>query len=184
VSTHNTETENLKDSSLNMQGSLTTPSNVTSANGDSDVEAKTDVYKEQLSIELKSTLEPVLEDESEESPLKVSPDKTKDFNVAIVGRPNVGKSSLFNVLVKSRKALVKNQPGVTRDLRRDSTEWWGKSFNVVDTGGWTDAEDKISSAIRKKLSTELINFDHLVFVCDIKMGLTSDDKNFFSLVNN
>ena len=108
--------------------------------------------------------------------------KDNDFKVAIVGRPNVGKSSLFNVLVKKRMALVKDQPGVTRDLRREPAEWWGESFTVVDTGGWTDSEDLISSAIREKLSKELINFDHLVFVSDAKMGLTSDDKNFFSLV--
>ena len=108
--------------------------------------------------------------------------KPNDFKVAIVGRPNVGKSSLFNVLVKKRMALVKDEPGVTRDLRKEPAEWWGEDFTVVDTGGWTDSEDLISSAIREKLSKELINFDHLIFLSDVKMGLTSDDRNFFSLV--
>ncbi len=178
MSTHDIENKNLEAKVLNSIETLEKSSDITDDGLASDVNTKTEVYKEQLSTELKT----VLGSDSVDSSLGARPDKTKDFNVAIVGRPNVGKSSLFNVLVKSRKALVKNQPGVTRDLRRDSTEWWGKSFNVADTGGWTDAEDKISSAIRKKLSTELINFDHLVFVCDIKMGLTSDDKNFFSLV--
>lgn len=106
------------------------------------------------------------------------------FTVALVGRPNVGKSSLFNVLTKKRSALVKNQPGVTRDLRFGTAEWWGETFRVVDTGGWTDNEDSISNAIRKKLSEVLTRFDHLVFLCDIKEGLTSDDKNLFSLVRS
>ena len=108
--------------------------------------------------------------------------KANEFKVAIVGRPNVGKSSLFNVLVKKRMALVKDEPGVTRDLRKEFAKWWGESFTVVDTGGWTDSEDLISSAIRERLSNSLINFDHLIFVSDVKRGLTSDDKNFFSLV--
>lgn len=104
------------------------------------------------------------------------------FSVALVGRPNVGKSSLFNVLCKKRLALVKDQPGVTRDLRHGVAKWWGKEFSVVDTGGWTNAEDVISRAIREKLQTELSSFDFLIFVCDARLGLTSDDKNFFSLV--
>ena len=123
MSTHDTEieTENLKDNLAKKIEPLKTPSEVTNENveHESGVDAKADAYKEHLAIELDS----VLENKLEESVLRVSPDKTKDFNVAIVGRPNVGKSSLFNVLVKSRKALVKNQPGVTRDLRRDSAEW-------------------------------------------------------------
>ena len=104
------------------------------------------------------------------------------FSVALVGRPNVGKSSLFNVLCKKRLALVRNEPGVTRDLRRGVAKWWGKEFSVVDTGGWTNAEDVISRAIKEKLQQHLNSFDFLIFVCDAREGLTSDDKNFFSLV--
>jgi len=108
----------------------------------------------------------------------------KLFSVALVGRPNVGKSSLFNVLCKKRLALVKDQPGVTRDLRRGVAKWWGKEFSVVDTGGWTNAEDVISRSIRTKLQEELDSFDFLVFVCDARQGLTADDKNFFSIVRD
>jgi len=104
------------------------------------------------------------------------------FSVALVGRPNVGKSSLFNVLFQKKLALVKDQPGVTRDLRRGVAKWWGKEFSVVDTGGWTNAEDVISRSIREKLQYQLGDFDFLVFVCDARQGLTADDKNFFSIV--
>jgi GTP-binding protein len=111
-------------------------------------------------------------------------DSEKLFSVALVGRPNVGKSSLFNVLCKKRLALVKDLPGVTRDLRRGVAKWWGKEFSVVDTGGWTNSEDVISRAIREKLQDQLGTFDFLVFVCDARQGLTADDKNFFSIVRD
>ncbi len=104
------------------------------------------------------------------------------FSVALVGRPNVGKSSLFNVLCQKKLALVKDQPGVTRDLRRGVAKWWGKEFSVCDTGGWTNAEDTISKAIRAKLQDQLKAFDFLIFVCDARQGLTADDKNFFSII--
>lgn len=109
--------------------------------------------------------------------------KDKDlFSVALVGRPNVGKSSLFNVLCQKKLALVKDQPGVTRDLRKGVAKWWGKEFSVCDTGGWTNAEDTISKAIKGKLHDQLKDFDFLIFVCDARQGLTADDKNFFSII--
>ncbi|HAG91318.1 MAG TPA: ribosome biogenesis GTPase Der, partial [Bdellovibrionales bacterium] len=75
--------------------------------------------------------------------------------VALVGRPNVGKSSLFNRLTRSRRAMVKNEPGVTRDLLIEPTDWWGKGFEVVDTGGLTDREDEISMLIKDRVSNYL-----------------------------
>ncbi len=106
------------------------------------------------------------------------------FSVALVGRPNVGKSSLFNVLCQKRLALVKHQPGVTRDIRRGVAKWWGKEFFVCDTGGWTSAEDTISKAIKQKLQVQLKDFDFLIFVCDVRQELTADDKSFFSIIRS
>src|ERR1700692_1281811 len=64
--------------------------------------------------------------------------------VAIIGRPNVGKSTLFNILTDSRKSVVKNQAGVTRDILIEPVEIWGKQFDVIDTGGITEAGDLFS----------------------------------------
>lgn len=79
--------------------------------------------------------------------------------VAIVGRPNVGKSTLFNILTSSRKSVVKNQPGVTRDIIIEPCEVWGKSFDVIDTGGITEAHDTFSQMIREQVTDFLSTID-------------------------
>ncbi len=107
-----------------------------------------------------------------------------DFKVALVGRPNVGKSSLFNTLTETRDALVKDMPGVTRDFRAGHAKWWGKEFDIVDTGGWTESQDIISQRIKATLESRLKNFNLLLFICDVREGLTSDDRNFFEVVRN
>ncbi|MBL7686691.1 MAG: 50S ribosome-binding GTPase, partial [Bdellovibrionaceae bacterium] len=71
--------------------------------------------------------------------------------VAIIGRPNVGKSTLFNFLTESRKAVVKNQPGVTRDILIEPAEIWGNKFDVIDTGGLTESPDLFSQLIREQV---------------------------------
>ena len=76
--------------------------------------------------------------------------------VALVGRPNVGKSTLFNRLTRSRKAVVKNEPGVTRDIQIEPTDWWGRSFEVVDTGGLSDAKEGFTPLIRQQV-VEFLN---------------------------
>ncbi len=96
---------------------------------------------------------------------------------AIIGRPNVGKSTLFNYLVESRRSLVKNQPGVTRDLLFEETELWGKSFEVVDTGGITEAHDELSSAVREHILEFLESTDYLLVVMDYKSGLCPEDRD-------
>ncbi|MCB0378388.1 MAG: ribosome biogenesis GTPase Der [Bdellovibrionales bacterium] len=95
---------------------------------------------------------------------------------AIIGRPNVGKSSLFNYLVEERRSVVKNQPGVTRDLIYEEAELWGKTYQVVDTGGITDALDEISQNIREHVIDFLKSVDYLLLVMDYKSGLCPEDR--------
>ncbi|MCB9026543.1 MAG: ribosome biogenesis GTPase Der [Bdellovibrionaceae bacterium] len=106
-----------------------------------------------------------------------STSNTIPSKVAIIGRPNVGKSSLFNVLVKHRRSLVKNESGVTRDIIIEPAEWWGRRFDVVDTGGLTEAKDTISQLIREQIVSLLKSFDALIVVMDGKSGLVPEDKD-------
>ncbi|NQZ18630.1 MAG: ribosome biogenesis GTPase Der [Bdellovibrionales bacterium] len=101
----------------------------------------------------------------------------------IVGRPNVGKSTLFNYLVDSRRSVVKNQPGVTRDLIFEEAELWGKVFEVVDTGGITEAEDEISTRIREHVLNFLKSVDYLIVVMDYKSGLCPEDREMVRIAN-
>lgn len=101
---------------------------------------------------------------------------------AIIGRPNVGKSTLFNILTRSRKALVKNQPGVTRDLQADDCEWWGKRFTIVDTGGLSEAKDQITQLIRTQVLSQMPMFDGFLFITDAKTGLHPEDKEILQLI--
>ena len=100
-------------------------------------------------------------------------------SVAIVGRPNVGKSSLFNYLIGQRRAVVKNQPGVTRDILEEEVEIWNKRFTLYDTGGLTEAKDEISSLIREQVGAFLETVDLILFVLDAKSGLVPEDEELF-----
>lgn len=97
--------------------------------------------------------------------------------VAIIGRPNVGKSTLFNILTRSRKSVVRNEPGVTRDVIVEPAEWWGEEFDVVDTGGITDAEDEFSPLIKAQVLQVLKSVDLLILVMDGKSGLMPEDRD-------
>ncbi len=101
--------------------------------------------------------------------------------VAIIGRPNVGKSTLFNILTDSRKAVVKNQPGVTRDIQIEPVEIWGKSFDVIDTGGLTEAADIISVLIKEQVSEFLHSVDFLLVVMDGRIGLIPEDRDLIRI---
>ncbi len=106
------------------------------------------------------------------------------FRVAIVGRPNVGKSSLFNRLIGKRKAIVEDIPGVTRDRIVSTTDWRGLKFEVVDTGGYiTSDEDKFAPYIRKQVEKEIQDADLLVFVVDGKQGITPLDKEIAAMLH-
>lgn len=96
--------------------------------------------------------------------------------VAIIGRPNVGKSTLFNILTETRKAVVKDQPGVTRDIQMEPAEVWGKKFLVVDTGGLTEAPDTFSQLIREQVCEFLSDVDLLLVVMDGRAGLIPEDR--------
>ncbi len=103
--------------------------------------------------------------------------------VAIIGRPNVGKSTLFNILTRTRKSVVKDEAGVTRDIQIEPTEWWGKKFDVVDTGGLTEAKDEFSVLIKENLLSLIDDFDSLVVVMDGKSGLVPEDRLLVRLAN-
>ncbi len=100
---------------------------------------------------------------------------------AIIGRPNVGKSTLFNYLVESRRSVVKNQPGVTRDIIFEEADLWGKTFDLVDTGGITEAADEISTRIREHVLDFLSTVDYLLVVMDYKSGLCPEDREIIRI---
>jgi len=99
------------------------------------------------------------------------------FTVAIVGRPNVGKSTFFNRLLEQRKAIVDNISGVTRDRQYGVAEWTGKSFNVIDTGGFVPKSDDIfEREIKKQVHIALEEANALIFMVDAATGITDLDQ--------
>jgi GTP-binding protein len=99
--------------------------------------------------------------------------------VAIVGRPNVGKSTLFNRLVEERKAIEDNMSGVTRDRHYGHAQWSGKYFSVIDTGGYvTGSDDVFEAEIRKQVKLAVEEADVIIFVVDCLDGLTDLDMEF------
>jgi GTP-binding protein len=99
------------------------------------------------------------------------------YTVAIVGRPNVGKSTLFNRFLEERKAIVDDISGVTRDRQYGVTEWNGKSFNVIDTGGFVpDSKDMFETEIRKQVKIAIEEANAIIFMVDAAVGLTDLDS--------
>lgn len=96
--------------------------------------------------------------------------------VAIVGRPNVGKSTLFNRLTKTRHAIVSDEAGTTRDRQYGKCEWCNKEFSVVDTGGWVvNSDDVFEEEIRRQVLIALEECDVILFLVDVKTGVTDLD---------
>ena len=97
--------------------------------------------------------------------------------IAIVGRPNVGKSTLFNKLIGERRSIVEDTPGVTRDRIYGECEWCGRRFVIIDTGG---IEPKTDDIILKQMRTQaqlaIDTADVIIFMCDVRTGLTADDR--------
>ena len=103
--------------------------------------------------------------------------------VAIVGRPNVGKSTLFNRIFGSREAIVFDTPGVTRDRRYAEAEWTGKTFTMIDTGGFVpESHDVFEKAIREQANIAIEEADAIVFVVDALEGLTPLDKEIADIL--
>ncbi len=105
------------------------------------------------------------------------------FTLAITGRPNVGKSTFFNRLLEQRKAIVDDVSGVTRDRQYGVAEWAGKSFNVIDTGGFvTGSNDVFETEIRKQVHIAIEEANAIVFMVDAATGITSLDESMAELL--
>ncbi|MCC6447519.1 MAG: ribosome biogenesis GTPase Der [Chitinophagaceae bacterium] len=106
------------------------------------------------------------------------------YTVAIVGRPNVGKSTLFNRLIGERKAIVDDVSGVTRDRQYGDSEWNGKTFHVIDTGGYVaNGEEIFEKEIREQVLIALNEADVIVFVTDVTSGVIGLDEEFAQLLH-
>lgn len=103
--------------------------------------------------------------------------------VAIVGRPNVGKSTLFNRLVGMRQAIVDQTAGVTRDRHYGKSEWCGREFSVVDTGGYTtNSDDIFEGEIRKQVTLAIEEADVILFLCEVGTGITDYDSDIAAIL--
>ncbi len=103
--------------------------------------------------------------------------------VAIVGRPNVGKSTLFNRLTRTHLAIIEDYPGVTRDRLYQDAEWNNRVFTLIDTGGIeVNSEDTILSKVRKQAQVAMEEADVIVFMCDIKAGVTIEDMEIAQML--
>lgn len=103
--------------------------------------------------------------------------------IAIVGRPNVGKSTFFNRLVERRDAIMDDMPGVTRDRHYGYAEWIGKFFTVIDTGGYvTGSDDKFELQIRRQVELAIGEATAVIFMVDCRDGLTGYDKEFANII--
>lgn len=103
--------------------------------------------------------------------------------VAIVGRPNVGKSTFFNRLIEERQAIMDDMPGVTRDRHYGYAEWTGHFFTVIDTGGYvTGSDDKFETQIRRQVELAIEECTAVIFMLDCKAGLTGYDEEFANII--
>ena len=105
------------------------------------------------------------------------------FTLAIVGRPNVGKSTFFNRLLEQRKAIVDDVSGVTRDRQYGVADWNGKSFNVIDTGGFVpESEDVFEREIKKQVLIAVEEASAILFIVDAATGVTDLDDAMASVL--
>jgi GTP-binding protein len=102
--------------------------------------------------------------------------------VAVVGRPNVGKSTLFNRIVGRREAIVEEKPGVTRDRKEVVAEWQGREFRLVDTGGWMPGGDALDEKVSRQSEKAIAEADAVLFVVDVTVGITEEDSRVAQLL--
>ena len=103
--------------------------------------------------------------------------------VAIVGRPNVGKSTLFNKLIGERRSIVEDVPGVTRDRIYGETDWCGRKFTLIDTGGIEPrTDDQILGFMREQAKIAIDNANVIIFLTDIRTGLTAADHEVANML--
>jgi len=102
--------------------------------------------------------------------------------VAIIGRPNVGKSTLFNRIIGSQQAIVEDRPGITRDRKVLEASWLDESFLVVDTGGWMPGGDTLEEKVSRQVEAAVNDADVVLFVVDASVGLTDDDQRMANWV--
>lgn len=111
--------------------------------------------------------------------------KMKTPLIVIVGRPNVGKSTLFNRLIGKRDAIVDNISGVTRDRIYGEADWSGKKFRIIDTGGYVpESEDVFETAIREQVEIAMSEADSILFVVDVRDGILPIDREIMNLLRN
>lgn len=103
--------------------------------------------------------------------------------LAIVGRPNVGKSTLFNRLTQTRRAIVSKQSGTTRDRQYGKVEWCGKEFSIIDTGGWVlNSDDTFESAINEQVKLAISEATEVLLLVDVTVGITTFDEEVAQLL--
>jgi GTPase len=102
--------------------------------------------------------------------------------VAVVGRPNVGKSTLVNRIVGRREAIVEERPGVTRDRKEVDAEWGGRGFTLVDTGGWLPGGDALDEKVSRQSEKAMADADAVLFVVDADTGVTEEDARAAEIV--
>ena len=97
--------------------------------------------------------------------------------VVVVGRPNVGKSTLFNRIIGHQVAIVEDRPGVTRDRKEVEADWLGVPFMLVDTGGWLPSGSDLDEKVARQVEAAVKQADVVLFVVDAAVGLTEDDES-------
>lgn len=102
--------------------------------------------------------------------------------VAVVGRPNVGKSTLFNRIVGRREAIVEEKPGVTRDRKEVVAEWQGREFRLVDTGGWMPGGDDLDAKVSRQSERAIAEADAVLLVVDATVGITEEDSRVAAIL--